>query len=200
MGVMLGNERVRRRCLVFSFTKWPLVKSTLCVMAHLAWLHCLEQRVAHVPPAPLVAFQPHRGIRGWARTVWFINRASEISNIVAPRFQITAKILGRESQPGPAGKDECVQGELDIGSLRALNYHYYHITWILKHLLNTSFAYPRGFLVFCCHLFFFILQWFHLMQSQKRDLTAYLSMFLLPTLHSHMPLFTTMFLIIHVCL
>lgn len=197
MGVMLCNERVRHRCLVFSFTKWPLVKSTLCVMAHLAWLHCLEQRVAHVPPAPLVAVQPHRGIRGWARTVWFINRGSEISNIVAPCFQIMAKSLRRESQLGPAEKDECVQGELAIGSLQALNCHYCHITCILKHLLNASFSYLSGFLVFCCHLFF-ILQWFHLMQSQKCDLTASLSMFLLPTLHSNVPLFTTMFLIIHV--
>lgn len=148
---MLGNERVRRRCLVFSFTKWPLVKSTLCVMAHLAWLHCLEQRAAHEPPAPLVAVRPHRGIRGWAHTVWFINHASEISNIVAPCFQIMAKILRRESQLGPGKKDECVQGELDLGSPKALNCHYNHITSISKHLLNSSFVYLTWFFVFCCH-------------------------------------------------
>lgn len=73
-----------------------------------------------------------------------------------------------KSQAGPAGKDECVQAESQLRILQALNYHTLQFTSFtskLKHILTTSFAHVRGFLMFCsCCFIIVILQW---MQSQK---------------------------------
>lgn len=60
--VTLLNEWVQFGCLVSSFTKWPVVKSTFCVIADWRWLHCREQST----PSLCMILNQHHWIEEWA--------------------------------------------------------------------------------------------------------------------------------------